>query len=263
MAMPAKVMRDTSDRRRQISAMVKQRGSVQVASLVEMFAVSAQTIRKDLRYLSDRGVAARAYGGAISADVVGPFSEVAIESKRASNTAEKERIGKAAAGTVRPGESILLDSGTTTLQIARHLPDSDEITVVTNDFSVLSVLAGKPGINVVVLGGVLRRKNLAFYGGQAEAAMDGLFVDTLFLGVDGFSLENGITTHYEPEAILNRKMVSVARHVVAVTDSSKFGRTCLHRIIGVDEIDTLITDSGAPDHIRDAGSALSCKLVIV
>ena len=255
-------MRDTSDRRRQISAMVKQQGSVQVASLVEMFTVSAQTIRKDLKYLSDRGVAARAYGGAISTDVVGLSTEAALESKRTSRIAEKERIGKVAAAMVQPGESILLDSGTTTLQIARHLPDIDGITVVTNDFGVLSVLAGKTRIHVVVLGGTLRRKNLALYGGQAEAAIEGLYVDRLFLGVDGFHLEKGITTHFEPEATLNRKMARVARQVIAVTDSSKFGRICLHRIIGVDEIDVLITDSGAPDYVGQAGGSLNCQVIL-
>ena len=261
--MSSGAMRDTSDRRRQISTMVKQQGSVQVASLVEMFTVSAQTIRKDLKYLSDRGVATRAYGGAISTDVVGLSTEAALEAKRSSRMAEKERIGKAAAAMVQPGESILIDSGTTTLQIARHLPDIDEITVVTNDFGVLSVLAGKTRINVVVLGGTLRRKNLALYGGQAEAAIEGLFVDRLFLGVDGFHLEKGITTHFEPEATLNRKMARVARQLVAVTDSSKFGRICLHRIIGVDEIDVLITDSGAPDYVSNAGDSLNCKVIIV
>ena len=258
-----KTLRDTSDRRRQISVMVKERGSVQVASLVEMFSVSAQTIRKDLKYLSDRGIATRSYGGAISADVIGLMTEPAIESKRSTRTVEKELIGKAAAAMVRPGESILLDSGTTTLQIARYLPDTDDITVVTNDFGVLSVLANKTRINVVVLGGVLRRRSLAFFGGQAEAGIDGLFVDRLFLGVDGFHLENGITTHFEPEAVLNRKMARVARQIVAVTDSSKFGRTCLHRIIGVDEIHTLITDSGAPDYVRQPGTPLNYQVIIV
>jgi DeoR family transcriptional regulator, aga operon transcriptional repressor len=255
-------MRDTSDRRRRIAALVRQRGSVQVASLAEMFGVSAQAIRKDLKYLADRGIATRSYGGAICAGVVGP-AETAVEAKRVLHTAEKERIGRAAAAMVQPGESVLLDSGTTTLQIAHHLPDLEEITVVTNDFGVLSALASRSRINVVVLGGALRRKNIAFYGGQAEAAIEKLYVDKLFLGVDGFHLEKGITTHYEPEAMLNRKMARVARQVIAVTDSSKFERVCLHRIIGVEDLDVLITDSGAPDYIVNAGRSLGCEVVVV
>lgn len=260
-------MRDTSDRRRRITAMVKEQGSVQVTMLSEMFGVSAQTIRKDLHYLADRGVATRAYGGAISADVVGTASspvpmaaEPAVDTKLGFNRTEKEAIGKLAASLVKPGDSILLDSGTTTIQIAHHLPDIEDLTVVTNDFGVLSALATKQNIQIVMLGGALRRKNMAFYGAQTEAAIEELLVDKLFLGVDGFHLEKGITTHYENEARLNRKMATVANKIIAVTDSSKFGRMCLHRIIGVDEIDLLITDRGAPDYIKQGG--LSCEVRI-
>lgn len=256
-------MRDTSDRRLQISTMVRANGAVQVAALAERFGVSAQTIRKDLQYLADQGVAARSYGGAISAKAVKLPQEAAVEAKLGIHAEEKERIGRAAAALVQPGDSILLDSGTTTAQIARHLPDHEDITVVTNDFNVLSALADKKLLNVVMLGGALRRKNMAFYGAQTETAIESLLVDRLFLGVDGFDLERGVTTHHEPEAMLNRKMVRVARQVIAVTDSSKFGRTCLHRIMGVDEIDMLITDHGAPDYVKAPDSALRCEVRIV
>lgn len=259
-------MRDTSDRRRRITAMVKEQGSVQVTTLSEMFGVSAQTIRKDLHYLADRGVATRAYGGAISSDVVGAAppvpmaAEPAVDTKLGFHRNEKEAIGRLAASLVKPGDSILLDSGTTTVQIARHLPDIEDLTVVTNDYGVLSALASKQNIQIVMLGGALRRKNMAFYGAQTEAAIEELLVDKLFLGVDGFHLEKGITTHYENEARLNRKMATVANKIIAVTDSSKFGRMCLHRIIGVEELDLLITDRGAPDYIKQGG--LSCEVMI-
>lgn len=186
-----------------------------------------------------------------------------MEAKRARHVAEKERIGRAAAGLVRPGDSILLDSGTTTVQIARFLPDDEDITVVTNDFGVLSALASKNKINVVMVGGMLRRKNMAFYGSQAEATIDALLIDWLFLGVDGFDVEGGITTHYEPEAILNRKMASVAKRVVAVTDASKFGRTCLHRIVGVEEIDLMISDSSASAYFDSLERPVPCDVKLV
>jgi DeoR family transcriptional regulator, aga operon transcriptional repressor len=256
-------MRDTSDRRLQISTMVRERGSVQVAPLARQFSVSAQTIRKDLHYLAEKGVATRSYGGAISSDVIRVAQEPAVEAKRGIHMAEKERIGRAAAAMIKPGDSVLLDSGTTTIQIARFIQDDEDITVVTNDFGVLAALAEKTKINVVMLGGALRRKNMAFYGAQTETAIESLLVDRLFLGVDGFDLERGITTHYEPEAMLNRKMVGVARQVIAVTDSSKFGKTCLHRIVGIDEIDLLITDQAAPDYIARPDRALGCAVEIV
>lgn len=256
---PAPVTRDTSERRQVISALVRDRGSVQVAPLAERFGVSVQTIRKDLRYLSERGVAERAYGGAIAAGAVNQVAEPALDAKRGANQAAKARIGRVAAALVAPGSSVLLDSGTTTLAVAHALSD-DDLTVLTNDLDLLVALARKERITVVVLGGALRRRNMAFYGPQAVAALDDLRVDTLFLGVDGLDLEAGLTTHYEPEALLNRKMLQTARRVVAVTDGSKLGRVCLHRIAGLDRIDDLVTDAAAAAELAPAAARFGFAL---
>ncbi|UIJ46969.1 DeoR/GlpR family DNA-binding transcription regulator [Sphingomonas cannabina] len=257
------VTRDTSERRQQISALVRERGSVQVAPLAARFGVSVQTIRKDLHFLEKRGVAERSYGGAISADAVNVAVEPSVETKRAIHIDEKARIGALAASMVKPGDSIVLDSGTTALQIAHHLPDDEDITVLTNDLDIVCALARKERITVVMLGGTLRRRNRAFYGAQTVGALDDLHVDKLFLGVDGFDLERGITTHFEPEAMLNRKMVQAARQVIAVTDRSKFGRVCLHRILNVGEIDDLVTDATEADGMHAAADRLGFRLHIV
>ncbi|MCW6528764.1 MULTISPECIES: transcriptional repressor AgaR [Sphingomonas] len=254
------MIRDTSERRQLISTLVKERGSVQVAPLAARFGVSMQTIRKDLRFLAQRGVMERSYGGAISAEAVNVTAEPPVEVKRSSHTDEKVRIGKLAAAMVAPGESIVLDSGTTTLQIARFLPDDEDITVLTNDIDILTVLAAKERLNIVMLGGMLRRKNRAFYGAQTVAALEDLRVDKLFLGVDGLDIACGVTTHYEPEAMLNRKMVEAAREVIAVTDGSKFGRVCLHRIIDIEEIDHLVTEGAVPEDIRAAADRLGFRI---
>lgn len=258
------VTRDTSQRRLQISELVRQHGSVQVASLAQRFGVSMQTVRKDLRYLAERGVMARAYGGAIDSSVVGTSGATAephYEAKRTSHLDEKRRIGQRAAALVKAGDTIAIDSGTTAIQLAESLPNI-EVTVVTNDFGVLGALAPKTNINIVMLGGELRRKNMAFYGGLTVEALGALHVDMLFLGVDGLDLERGITTHYEPEAMLNRKMVEAARVVVAITDSSKFGKICLHRIVPVGDLNVLITDRGAPDDIVQAAEQLGFELIL-
>lgn len=254
------ITRDTSQRRQQISALLRDRGSVQVAPLAERFNVSMQTIRKDLHFLTSRGVAERSYGGAMLVAPVTITAEPAVEAKRSIHTEEKARIGRLAAAMVSPGESVVLDSGTTTLQIARHLPDDEDITVLTNDLDILTVLAQKERISVVMLGGSFRRKNMAFYGNQTVSALDDLRVDKLFLGVDGFDIDYGITTHYEPEAMLNRKMVDAARQVIAVTDQSKFGRVCLHRIINIAEINDLVTDGPLPDAIQAASDQFGFRL---
>jgi DeoR family transcriptional regulator of aga operon len=254
--------RDTSQRRLQISELVRQHGSVQVSALAGRFGVSMQTVRKDLRYLAERGVMTRAYGGAIDSSVVGgPPAEPPYEARRTVFLDEKRRIGQRAADLVKAGDTIAIDSGTTAIQLAEAMPNI-EVTVVTNDFGVLSVLAPKSNIHIIMLGGELRRKNMAFYGGLTVEALGALHVDMLFLGVDGFDLERGITTHYEPEAMLNRRMVETARKVVAITDSSKFGKICLHRIISISDLSTLITDTDAPEEIRQASHQLGFELLL-
>lgn len=247
-----KIPRDTSNRRKLITDLIRNDGSVQVNSLSDRFGVSLQTIRKDLQYLEHKGVAARAYGGAIAAEIVSISSEASVDQKNTLNVEIKAQLGKFAASLVKPGDSLVLDSGTTTLQIARHLPSDEEISVLTNDFNILSILAQKESLHVISLGGELRRKNKAFYGSQTLTSLEELLPEKLFLGVDGFDIERGITTHYEPEAQLNRKMVEVAREVIAVCDSSKFSRVCLHRIAGISELDRLITDKNAPREVLDA-----------
>jgi DeoR family transcriptional regulator, aga operon transcriptional repressor len=219
-------------------------------------------VRKDLRYLTERGVMARAYGGAIDSGVVGGApAEPPYEAKRTVFLNEKRRIGQRAAALVKAGDTIAIDSGTTAIQLAEAMPNI-EVTVVTNDFGVLTALTSKSNINIVMLGGELRRKNMAFYGGLTVEALGALHVDMLFLGVDGFDLERGITTHYEPEAMLNRKMVEAARMVVAISDSSKFGKICLHRIIPVSDLNVLITDTNAPEEIRQASHQLGFELML-
>ena len=194
--------------------------------------------------------------------MIGIADEDPVDAKRGLHIPEKERIGRLAASMVQPGDAIILDSGTTTAQIARFLPEKGDIIVLTNDAGILNHLMRRENIELVMLGGRLRRKNMAFYGGQTEAALDSLQVDRLFLGVDGLDLQRGITTHFEGEAVLNRKMARVAREVIAVTDSSKFGKTCLHRIMGLEEVNVLVTDSGAPEDSLDQARKLGCEIRI-
>jgi len=255
-------MRDTSRRRQEIIRMLQTDGSAQVLALSERFRVSTQTIRKDLAFLEERGVSVRCYGGAVAAGAIAVAQEDPVDAKRGLHIPEKERIGRLAASMVQPGDAIILDSGTTTAQIARFLLEKGDIVVLTNDAGILNHLMRRDNIELVMLGGRLRRKNMAFYGGQTEAALDSLQVDRLFLGVDGLDLQRGITTHFEGEAVLNRKMARVARQIVAVTDSSKFGRTCLHRIMGLEDVNVLVTDAGAPEESLDQACKLGCDVHI-
>jgi DeoR family transcriptional regulator of aga operon len=256
------VRRDTSSRRERIVALLREQSSVQIPALAEVFGVSTQTLRKDLNFLDAKGVCTRSPGGALLRLGALSPTEEAIDVRRKRYADEKVRIGRAAAALIGAGESVLLDSGTTTLQVARHLKTSDPLVVVTNDAGIMNELAARESVQLVFLGGTLRRKNLSFYGTQTERALDGLHVDKLFLAADGFHAEKGITTHYEPEALLNRLMCRAASEIIAVADSSKFGRICLHQILEPQGISRLVTDSGISTEMRAELARIGVKVVI-
>lgn len=255
-------MRDTSSRREKIVGLLRGNGSVQVYPLAKMFGVSAVTIRKDLKFLEQRGVASRAYGGAILNEVV-PTTENAVNLKQKLNSEKKGSIAKAAAAFVGEGQSLILDSGTTTNQMVPYLRDFEELTVVTNDLLAVTQLSDCANVELIVLGGTLRRKSMFFHGQQAERALKELHVDKLFLGVDGFHMQKGVTTHFEPEATLNRMMCKASTEIIVLTDSSKFGNICLHNIVEPSEISKLITDDGIPQEYYDGLISMGIDVIVV
>lgn len=256
-------MRDTSNRRDKIGSMLKNNGSVQVLVLAERFGVSTVTIRKDLRFLEELGVSTRTYGGAILNERSNRIVERAIGYKEQLYTKEKAGIGKAAAQLIEPGDAIILDSGTTTFQIAAQLADKKDVTVVTNGLNVMNKLSHFEQLDLIMLGGTLRRKNMSFFGAHAEQTLRDLHVDKLFLGVDGFHMEKGVTTHFEPEANLNKLMLQAANNIIVVTDSSKFGKICLHQIVKVEAIATVITDKGIAEEYLAGLENLGIAVVVV
>jgi DeoR family transcriptional regulator, aga operon transcriptional repressor len=258
----AVIRRDTSSRRERIVALLREQNSVQIPALAELFAVSTQTVRKDLNFLDAKGLCTRSSGGALlRLGALSPVEE-AIDVRRRRYAEEKARIGKAAAQLLGWGESILLDSGTTTLQVARHLHPAQPLVVVTNDVGIMNDLAARESVQLVFLGGTLRRKNLSFYGTQTERALEGLHVDKLFLAADGIDTDKGITTHFEPEALLNRLMCQAAREIIVVADSSKFGRVCLHKILEPRGISKLVTDASISAVARAALERVGVEVII-
>lgn len=254
--------RDTSSRRERIVALLREQNSVQIPELSERFGVSTQTVRKDLNFLDSKGVCTRSPGGALLRLGALSPTEEAIDVRRRRHAEEKSRIGKAAAALVSGGESILLDSGTTTLQVARHLHLGQPLVVVTNDVGIMNELAAREAVQLVFLGGTLRRRNLSFYGTQTERALEGLHVDKLFLAADGFDTDKGVTTHYEPEALLNRLMCKAAREIIVVTDASKLGRVCLHKILDTRGISRLVTDAGIGAATREELTRCGVEVII-
>jgi DeoR family transcriptional regulator of aga operon len=245
----------TSERREQIIQRLRQQGSVQVNDLSAAFGVSTVTIRNDLAFLEKQGIAVRAYGGALICD--GNAPEPSVEDKSALNTGVKRSIAQAAVALIKPGHRIILDSGTTTYEIARLLRQDSEVIVMTNGMNVANALLEADGVELLMTGGHLRRQSQSFYGDQAEQSLQNYHFDMLFLGVDAIDLDRGVSTHNEDEARLNRKMCEVAERIVVVTDSSKFNHSSLHKIIDTQRIDMIIVDEAIPqdslEGLRKAG----------
>lgn len=254
-------MRNTTQRREQILQILVKQGGVQVADLSALMGVSAVTIRTDLTHLESQGLITRNHGGATL--VRTPPPEQSVRQRDSLNADVKDRIGTRAAQLVRPGDNIIIDSGTTTVSLARHLLDLRDVTVMTNGLNIAWELANAPGVAVLLTGGLLRKQSLSFQGAQAEACLQAYSFDTLFLGVDGLDLQFGLTTHHEAEASLNRRMVERARRVVVLSDASKFGRVSLHRIGLLDLVDTVITDPGISPEYRDGLARLGVEVITV
>ena len=242
-------MRNTRQRREQILQQLVLDGSVQVAELVERFGVSAVTIRTDLGQIESQGLATRNHGGATL--VRTPPPEQNIREKDLLNLPLKQAIGALAAQLVQPGDNIIIDSGSTTMLLARQLRGHRDISVLTNGLNIAWELANAPGVELLLTGGLLHKPSLSLQGSQAEASLAPYSFDTVFLGVDGLDLQFGLTTHHEAEASLNQRMVAHARKVVVLSDASKFGRVSLHRIARLEQIHAVITDAGISEEYRE------------
>jgi DeoR family transcriptional regulator, aga operon transcriptional repressor len=238
----------TEQRRRHLLDLVEQHGQITVAEVVKRFSISAVTVRGDLDGLAAVGAVVRSHGGAVRR--LEATQDYPLRAKASLHHAEKVRIGKAAAEMVRTGETIILDSGTTTAEIARHLKELKlpSLTILTNALNIAVELADCPGISLIMIGGLLRPVSCSFVGPQAEATMNDFHADRLFLAVDGFDLENGPSTPDMLEAQLNNVMIRSAKQVTVVADSSKLGRRSVSKIGPFERIERLITDKRAvPD----------------
>lgn len=252
-------MKSGVERRADILALLQQTGSYRVEALAQHFQVSSVTIRTDLNLLEKQGYITRSHGFAVLNSRL--IAELSISDKRTQNPEVKQRIGKAAASLLNHGERVIFDSGTTTKAIVNHLGELS-LTVLTNGLDVAMELATCPNVEVRMTGGVLRKNAMSFSGSMAEDTLRFYRFDKVFLGVDGFDLQKGVTTFNEQEAHLNRLMCEVAEQVIVVTDSSKFGQYSDFLICKADQIDVLVTDAGLPAHYLEALENAGVQVVI-
>lgn len=251
------------ERRRKILMLLETEGRVTVNDLVRRFDVSTVTMRADLDILAENGALVRSHGGAVRR--LDPVQDYSVAFKETMHHAEKVRIGQAAGGLLKPNQTIILDSGTTTLQLARHIKQQKlkGLTVVTNALNIANELVEAPNVSLIMLGGILRQVSNSFVGPQAERMLAALHADHLFLGVDGLDLEAGPTTPDILEAELNSLMITVSSEVTIVADSSKIGRRSLSTIGSLSAIHRLITDDRIAPEAARAIQARGLELIVV
>ena len=235
----------TIERRAKIIEEIEQNGNVQVHLLSKMFRVSPVTIRNDLSHLEQKNLLIRTRGGAIRPQQVAIDYKLNLKAKK--HFPEKQAIGKKAAELINEGETIILDSGTTTFEVAKNLGEFNDLTIITNALNVAGALIDFTNIKVIVPGGTLRRNSLSLIGAIAEQSIQDYYCDKLFIGVDGIDTEHGISTPNAEEAHLNKLMIKNSKEVIVVTDSSKFLKRSFVVISGIEDVDTIITDNGIPD----------------
>lgn len=237
------------ERQRYIVGLARADGRVDVAELAAELQVTTETVRRDLTILERQGVLRRVHGGAIPVERLG--FEPALAARDGVMTAEKDRIAKAALAELPEEGAVLLDAGTTTARLADLLPSDRVLTVVTNALPMALGLVSRPNLTVLLLGGRVRGRTLAAVDSWATDALAQTYVDVAFLATNGVSVQRGLTTPDHAEAATKRAMITAAGRVVLLADHSKVGVDHLARFGDLEQVDTLITDSGLDE--RTAG----------
>jgi DeoR/GlpR family transcriptional regulator of sugar metabolism len=227
-------------RQSQIMNMVRESGYLEVSTLAESFGVDQSTIRRDLMKMERAGLVARNHGG-VSVPEPELQSDTAFSVKERRYHREKEAIGRALADRIGPGQTVLLDSGSTTLEVARNLAGHQGLTLITNDLRIGVEIAGHPHAHVVVLGGELLPNVFTLWGTNAIAQLKKLKVDVAVFGCDAVNAD-GITNTNGYEVELKRTMHEVAAASFLVADSSKFERQALFPVIPLEDMTAGITD---------------------
>ncbi len=235
-----------SERQRKIAALTLDAGRVEVAELAERFKVTTETIRRDLSELQTHRVVRRVHGGAV------PWERSKFEpllvNRNVQNAEEKRRLAHRALEELPDTGTVIIDSGSTLGSLAEVIPDDRDLRIVTNSLVMAQELSSRERIDVIVIGGRVRKNTLAMVDTEAVTSVQQMTVDTLFISADAATAATGLTTPYREEAALKSTMIAAAKRVVTLVDYTKFGDDQFIRFASWDDVDVLITN-----HELDAG----------
>lgn len=248
------------ERRTQILQIIRSEGRARVNDLVNRFNTSAVTIRSDLNELHQRGVVLRSHGGAVLPDRI--LRESPVNERLKAHAEEKRRIGAMAATLINDGETIILDSGTTTLEIARQLKNKQALQVITNGVNIAAELLDARGVTIFIVGGTVRGESASIIGRSTEDMLEQFSADKLFLSGAGCDPDFGVSGANLEETTVNRAMLRIAREIILVADASKFSMRSMSRIAAFSEIDTVVSDTGLREEIQAKVRSLGCNLML-
>ena len=253
------------ERKEKILELLKTQEQVSVKELSTMFGTSEVTLRADLKPLEKQGRLKRFFGGAQSMNSL-PLTqsddEIQLDNRFDMNKDSKNRISRTAADLVSKGDSIIIDSGSTTHLVAEQLASEGGYTIITNNLAASVVLMDASDTTLVLVGGTYREKTKSLHGYQAEQCLSGVQADVLFVGADGIDPDKGITTFNEGYAITD-VMAKCVQKVIAVVDSSKLGRIGFNKVLDVSRIDTLVIDNGITPEMKRRFEAVGVKVIVV
>jgi DeoR/GlpR family transcriptional regulator of sugar metabolism len=238
-----------AERYDRILKLVETQHTVSVSQLCEILNVSEMTVRRDLRLLSDKGLLKRVHGGAVAQQ--GRSYEPSYITRATQNMQQKEIIGRTAAELIEAGDSIALDVGTTTLELAKALVGTTDLTIITTSLHIANILSDAPNLRLILTGGIVRKGELSLVGHIAEQTCEGFRVDKAFIGIGGLHPDDGLTEYNLEDALVKRIMIKNAGQIIVVADSSKLGVTCFSWIAPLSAIDILVTDADAPEEILE------------
>jgi DeoR/GlpR family transcriptional regulator of sugar metabolism len=249
-----------NQRRDKIFALLQEDGSGKVLDLARLFKVTEVTIRQDLERLEKEGLVVREHGGAFIKNV--PEQVKGFTLTHQDNLDKKELIARKAVGFIEPGDTIILDSGSTTTEIAKKLRGMRQLTVITNALNIALILGAEPGIEVIVTGGEFKPPTLSLTGEKAADFFKGLNVQKLFLATAGISLKAGLTYPSISDLVVKKAMIDAADITYLVADSTKIGKTALASLGALALIDYLITDPDVEEKDRQVFRDHEIELII-
>ncbi len=254
-------MGNIAKRHKLILEQLKQDGYVKVQELSEKLGVSEVTIRKDLKQLECKKMLYRSHGSASNLSSI--ISDKHIDVKEKMFITEKLEIARTANKLLEPNDKIIIASGTTLFAFANEINISDNLTVITSSVKVSLALCYNANIEIIQLGGIMRKNSVSVIGYYAENILSSLSCNKLFLGVDGIDLDYGLTTSDMSEARINQQMIDAAQKIIVLTDSSKFGKRGFCKICDINKIHHIITDSNAPLHIIEMMKEKDIEVTLV